>query len=441
MSLDALFQPASIAVYGASATDSGKLGNILLANAASGASEVVAVHPMAESIDGIPALGKLDRATDLVLVSVPAHRVQSAVEDAAAAGAKSCIILTSGFGETGAAGRIAQDHIAAIANEAGMRLAGPNCMGVVSHLGKGRWLNGSYFWAVPDIAGGLSFVSQSGAFGGMFFAHLRDSRLGLSRFLSVGNAADVSLADALEWLGKDDQTTAIGMFIEAIQDGRRFVEVARKVTRSKPVVVLKAGKMAAGARAAISHTGSMAGSHTAVQAGFRRAGVIEAIDTQAFFDAMDVVTAGSLAISVRNIAIVTISGGPCVLAADAAERTGLALPALGGDTVQKLSSLAPSFAALGNPVDLTPQCRADNYIEAIRAVYDDNAVEGVVAINCGLDIPQFGAGIVRGVKATGKPTTAFILDVPAIEKELVGAGIARFGSPERAVAALALGDG
>lgn len=441
MSLDALFQPASIAVYGASAADSGKLGNVLLANAASGAGEVLAVHPEAESIDGIPALNKLDRATDLVLISVPAQRVQSAVEDAAAAGARSGIILTSGFGETGEAGRIVQDRIVAIASEAGMRLVGPNCMGVVSHIGNGRWLNGSYFWAVPDIAGGLSFVSQSGAFGGMFFAHLRDNRLGLSRFLSVGNAADVSLTDALEWLGEDDQTTAIGMFIEGIEDGRHFVEVARKVTRCKPVVVLKAGKMAAGARAAVSHTGSMAGTHSAVQAGFRRAGVIETIDTQAFFDALDVATAGALAVSVRNIAIVTISGGPCVLAADAAERAGLVLPALGEDTVQKLSALAPSFAALGNPIDLTPQCPVGNYIEAISAVYDDDAVEGVVAINCGLDIPQFGAGIVRGVKATGKPTTAFILDVPGVEAELAGAGILRFGSPERAVAALALGSG
>jgi len=441
MSLDGLFTPCSIAVYGASATDSRKLGNTLLANAASGAGEVVAVHPSADNIDGIPAFARLDRAVDLALISVPGHRVESAVADASAAGAKTGIVLSSGFGETGAEGRVIQDRIAALAGAAGMRLVGPNCMGVVSHLGDGNWLNGSYFWAVPEAAGGLSFVSQSGAFGGMFFGHLRSTGLGLSRFLSVGNSADVSVTDALEWLGEDSQTTAIGMFIEGINDGRRFVEVARKVTGRKPVVVLKAGKMAAGAKAAASHTGSMAGSHEAVRAGLRRAGVIEAADTETFFDAMDAAAVGLTRTLVRDIAIITISGGPSVLAADAAERTGLTLPTLGDATLARLSSLAPSFAALGNPIDLTPQCPIDNFIPAIEAVYADEAVKGVVAINCGLDFPQFGTGVARGVGKTGKPTTAFVLDAPGVEAEMASAGVLRFASPERAVAALAKGVG
>ena len=441
MSLDGLFTPCSIAVYGASATDSRKLGNTLLANAASGAGEVVAVHPSADNIDGIPALARLDRAVDLALISVPGHRVESAVADASAAGAKTGIVLSSGFGETGAEGRVIQDRIAALAGAAGMRLVGPNCMGVVSHLGDGNWLNGSYFWAVPEAAGGLSFVSQSGAFGGMFFGHLRSTGLGLSRFLSVGNSADVSVTDALEWLGEDPQTTAIGMFIEGIDDGRRFVEVARRVTARKPVVVLKAGKMAAGAKAAASHTGSMAGSHEAVRAGLRRAGVIEAADTETFFDAMDAAAVGLTRTVVRDIAIITISGGPSVLAADAAERAGLTLPTLGDATLAQLSSLAPSFAALGNPIDLTPQCPIDNFVPAIEAVYADEAVKGVVAINCGLDFPQFGTGVARGVGKTGKPTTAFVLDAPGVEAEMASAGVLRFASPERAVAALAKGVG
>jgi acetyltransferase len=436
MSLDGLFAPRSIALYGASASDPRKLGNTLLANAANGAGEVVPVHPSADTIDNIPAVASLDRPVDLALVSVPAQRVEAAVADAAAAGAKTGIVLSSGFGETGEEGRMVQDRIAQVATAAGMRLVGPNCMGVVSHLGDGRWLNGSYFWAIPETAGGLSFVSQSGAFGGMFFSHLRSSGLGLSRFLSVGNSADVSETDVLEWLGDDPQTTAIGMFIEGIADGRRFVEVARRVTAKKPVVVLKAGKMAAGAKAAASHTGSMAGSHDALQAGLRRAGVIEAADTEAFLDAMDAAAAGLTQTHVRNIAIVTISGGPSVLAADAAERAGLTLPALGTGTLTQLRSLLPSFAALGNPIDLTPQCPADSFVPAIAAVYADEAVDGIVAINCGLDVPQFGLGVARGVAQTGKPTTAFVLDVPAVQAEIAAAGVLRFASPERAVAAL-----
>lgn len=439
MTLDGLFKPTSIAVYGASATDSRKLGNTLLANAANGAGEVLAVHPQADSIDDIPAVSSLDRPVDLALFSVPGHRVEAAVGDAAAAGTKTGIVLSSGFGETGEEGRVVQDRIAALANEAGMRLVGPNCMGVVSHVGGGRWLNGSYFWALPETAGGLSFVSQSGAFGGMFFAHLRDSGLGLSRFLSVGNAADVSVTDALEWLGQDVQTTAIGMFIEGIDDGRHFIDVARKVTVRKPVVVLKAGKMAAGAKAAASHTGSMAGSHEAVRAGLRRAGIIEAADTAGFFDAMDAAAVGLTAASVRNIAIVTISGGPSVVAADAAERAGLTLPTLAEATLVKLKTLVPAFAALGNPIDLTPQCPVDNFVDAISAVYADDAIDAVVAINCGLDFPQFGRGVAHGVATTGKPTTAFVLDVPGVEAEMAGAGVLRFASPERAIAALAIG--
>lgn len=439
MSLDCLFKPKSIAVYGASATDSRKLGNTLLKNAANGAGEVVAVHPDASAIDGINAVARLDRPVDLALISVPDKRVEAAVSDAAAAGAGAAIVLSSGFGETGAAGRAVQDRLVAIARAADMRLIGPNCMGVVSHLGDGRWLNGSYFWRIPTTPGGLSFVSQSGAFGGMFFGHMRSSNLGLARFLSVGNSADVGITDALEWLGDDPQTTAIGMFVEGFGDGRRFVDVARKVTAKKPVVVLKAGKMAAGAKAAASHTGSMAGSHAAVRAALRRAGVIEAADTEAFFDAMDAAAVGLRQKAVKNIAIVTISGGPSVLAADASERAGLVLPSLAPATVARLSQLVPSFAALGNPIDLTPQCPSDCFIPAIEAIYADPAIDGVVAINCGLDLKPFGTGVARGVAATGKPTAAFVLDAPGVEAEMAAAGVLRFSSPERAVNALATG--
>ncbi len=439
MSLDSLFKPRSIAVYGASAPDTRKLGNTLQSNAANGAGDVVAVHPDAAAIDGIPAVAKLDRRIDLALISVPDKRVEAAVADAAAAGAGAAIVLSSGFGETGAAGRVVQDRLVTIARSAGMRLVGPNCMGVVSHLGGDRWLNGSYFWRIPNTAGGLSFVSQSGAFGGMFFAHMRASGLGLSRFLSVGNSADIGITDALEWLGDDAQTSAIGMFVEGIGDGRRFVDVARTITPRKPVVVLKAGKMAAGAKAAASHTGSMAGSHAAIRAGLRRAGVIEAADTEAFFDAMDAAAVGLRKKPARNIAIVTISGGPSVLAADAAERAGLALPTLGRATIDRLRGLVPAFAALGNPIDLTPQCPIDNFIPAIEAIYADAAIEGIVAINCGLDMKPFGTGVARGVAATGKPTAAFVLDAPGVEAEMAGAGVLRFASPERAVNALASG--
>jgi acetyltransferase len=152
---------------------------------------------------------------------------------------------------------------------------------------------------------------------------------------------------------------------------------------------------------------------------------------------MDTAAVGLARKVVRDIAIVTISGGPSVLAADAAERAGLRLPSLADATLERLRALVPAFAALGNPIDLTPQCPLDNFIPAIEAVYADAAVKGVVAINCGLDFAQFGRGVARGVASTGKPTTAFLLDAPGVEAELASAGVLRFASPERAVAALA----
>ena len=439
MSLSRLFAPRSVAVYGASAADSSKLGNILLANVSSGGVPVVAVHPSASRIDGVEVVNSLDRSVDLALVSVRASQVEAAILDAASAGVRCAVVLSSGFAEAGPDGRLRQDRLLAMGRRLGIRLVGPNCMGVVSHLGRGRWLNGSYFWNVPESAGGLSFVSQSGAFGGIFFAHLRASGHGLSRFLSVGNSADLSATDVLRWLGDDDQTTAIGMFIEGIGDGREFVEVARRVTSRKPVVVLKAGKMASGARAALSHTGTMAGRHLAVQAGFRRAGLVEAMDTDDLFEKMDAMARPGAGKKVRNIAVVTISGGPGVLAADAADRLGLRLAPLHEATMRRLSSLVPPFAALGNPVDLTPQCPADRMQIAIEAVFGDPGVEAVVAINCGLDVPGFGEGVVRGAGSSGKPATSFVVDVPGVEKALASAGVPRCRTPERAVAALVRG--
>jgi acetyltransferase len=417
-----------VAVYGAS-RQPGKLGHTLLRNVESGGfkGRVIAINPSL----GVPSLTE---PCDLALVSVPAAAVPDAVADAARAGCRAAIVLSSGFGETGDQGRAAEGRLRETALSAGMRLVGPNCMGVVSRLEQG-WLNGSYYWELPSRSGGVSMVSQSGAFGGMFFAQARSRGLGVSRFLSVGNTADVTETDALEHLASDPWTRVVGVFAEAFKDGRRFVEVAREVTASKPIVVLKAGKGRVGAAAAASHTGSLAGRHAAVQAGFRRAGVIEAESSDEFFDALTVLER-DVRLPGRRIAVLTISGGPGVLAADTAERVGLELPRPEPATVAALRKLAPEFAALGNPIDLTPQCPPANFGPAIEAVFDDPGYDGVVVINCGLDIREFGEGVVRAASRTRKPVGAFLLQTPGIEEAFRAAGIPLLGSPERAVAAL-----
>lgn len=439
--MDAIFEPRSVAVYGAS-RDERKLGHTLLRNVLTGGFDgrLIAVNPSGGEILGVRAVPTLEEGVDLALISVPAASAGTAVADAARAGCRAAIVLASGFGETGPEGKAIEAGLAEIAGAAEMRLVGPNCMGVVSRHGD-RWLNGSYFWRLSDllpraseVAGTVSIVSQSGAFGGMFFAEARRRRLGVARFLSVGNSVDVTETDALGWLSSDPATAVIGLFAEAFRDGRRFVATAERC--QKPIVVLKAGKGGAGVRAAASHTGSLAGRHGAVQAAFARAGVIEAATSDEFFDVLQALRTISLAPG-RGVAVLTISGGPGVLASDAAERLGLRLPPPGEGTARRIRHLAPEFAAVGNPIDLTPQCPPASFPAAIQAVFDEPAYQGVIVINCGLDIPEFGHGVVAARRRTGKPVTAFVLDAPRIESELAEAGIPLLSSPERAVAAYA----
>jgi acetate---CoA ligase (ADP-forming) subunit alpha len=437
--LDPLFAPDSVAVYGASASDPRKLGNTLLRNVLDGVGRVVCVHPTASVIDGVPARPRLDGPVDLALLSVPAGTAEQAVRDAVTAGVRVLVLLSSGFGEAGPAGLATQDRIAGLVREHGARLVGPNCMGVVSHLDGDRWLNGSYFWSVPRRPGPISFISQSGAFGGMFLSEVRRRELGFARFISLGNAPDVSVTDALGWLGADPATEVIGVFTEGLRDGREFIEVAREITPRKPVVVLKGGRGDAGARAAAGHTGSLAGSARAYQAGFDRAGVTAVAGSGDFFDVLTALAAPDARAHGPRVAVLTISGGPGVLAADAAEQRGLVLPALPADRQAAIRRYTPDFAATANPVDLTPQCPPAGFGPAIRAVYDEPGVDGVIVINCGLDIPEFGAGVAAAVAATGKATTAFLLDVPQVRKSIAAAGIPCFDSPEAAVLGYAAG--
>lgn len=436
--LDAVFEPASVAVYGASATDSDRLGNRLLRNVAASGRAVTVVHPRAQEVDGHAAVPSLDASVDLALVSVPAERAVEAVADAADGGARAAIVLASGFGESGPDGRRRQERLLAAARATGMRIVGPNCMGVVSRLGPDTWLDGSYFAEVPRTAGGVSMVSQSGAFGGMFLREVTARGAGLARFLSIGNAADVGLADALAWLATDERTTAIGCFVESIADGAAFIAAASTASARVPVVAIKAGRHAAGARAAASHTGAIAGVHGALRAAFLRSEVSEATRSDDFFDRL--FAAGAVARKGgRRVAIVTVSGGPAVLAADACAELALELPELAPATQEALRALVPDFAPVTNPVDLTPQCPPAVMGEALRLVYEDPAVEGVIVIDYGMDLPELGRAVADATAASGKRTTGFVLDAPAVTAALTAAGIPLFAGPERAAAGYAAG--
>jgi acetyltransferase len=314
-----------------------------------------------------------------------------------------------------------------------MRIIGPNCMGVVNVPGR---LNASYFWDVPQQPGGISFVSQSGAYGGLFFREMRERALGVAKFLSIGNQADLGFTECLGWLADDPETRVVGVFVEGIRDGRAFVRAARRLARAKPVVALKGGRADAGRRAAGSHTGSLAGAWETYRAAFLDVGIVPVEETEELFDAIVTLEAHQARPPRgRGVAILTISGGPSVVAADAAEAAGLQVPALPAARRTALRAYLPEFGADANPVDMTPQMEPAGFAPSIQLVLDAPEVSGAVAINVGLDRPEYGDGLATAQAATGKPIVACTIDTPEMDRRLRGAGIPRAPGPASAIRA------
>ena len=434
--LDALFAPRRLALLGVS-RDPAKLGHVLLRNVITAGfpGEIHVVNPGARPILGLPTVsrvGELPRAIDLALISLPPAAVLDAVRDLAALGTRVAVILTSGFGEVDHQGGKAQQELLEAARAGGLRLVGPNCMGVCSRPAR---LNATYFWDLPDVPGHVAVISQSGAYGGLILRHLGGQAIGVSRFLSIGNQADLEIAEALDYLAGDAETHLVACFIEAVRDGRRFVEAAARVTAEKPMVVLKAGRTEAGRRAADSHTGSLAGASEAYQAAFRRAGVVACAETEEFFDSIQALVMSPARPQQASLAVITVSGGPSVVAADAAEAAGISLPATAPETRAGLRRLLPAFAAVGNPVDMTPQVNPQHIRDAAMLVLSEGGMAGVLAVNVGLDIPAFAEGLLGAARAARKPLVACAADAPTVAAKLTAAGAPVYPTPERAVRA------
>jgi acyl-CoA synthetase (NDP forming) len=435
--LTALFAPARVAVVGVSRNPA-KLGHRLLENVTTGgfAGAVLPVNPSGEHILGLPTVRTIEAlpdGVDLALISLPAPAVPEAIQALGARHVKAAVILSSGFGEVDGDGVATQIELLATARAAGLRLVGPNCMGVYSAPAR---LNGTYFWDLPRAPGGISVVSQSGAYGGLIFRHLGSRGLGVARFVSIGNQVDVEIGELVDWLIDDPSTALIACFVEALRDGPRFLAAAARAAGRKPIVMLKGGRTDAGRRAAGSHTGSLAGTWEVYRAACAGARIVLAEETEEFFDAIETLVAIPAARpAARRVAVVTVSGGPSVIAADTAEREGLDMPALGASTREALRRLLPTFAAVGNPVDLTPQVEPARIGTAVRCVFDEPSVAGVIAVNVGLDIPEFAEGVVAATRATGKPAVAFTADAPQIAARLRAGGVPVMASPERAVRA------
>jgi acetyl coenzyme A synthetase (ADP forming)-like protein len=439
-SLRPFFEPAAVAVVGASRRR-GSIGgelfrNILAADYAGAAYPVNRSGEPVAGVRGYRSVAEIGATVDLVVICLPGDRVEAATAEALAAGVEAICVISSGFAEVGDEGRGRQERLLALVRAHGARLVGPNCLGIaVPALG----LNATFApRALP--AGRIAFSSQSGALGLSLLEKAAERNLGFSAFVSIGNKADVSSNDLLEWWEDDEETDLVLLYLESFGNPRKFGRLAERVSRKKPVLALKAGTSSAGRRAASSHTAALAGSEAAVDALFRQAGVLRARTLEELVDVATLLSSQPLPEG-RRVAVVTNAGGLGILCADACAAAGLELPALGPATAQALRAALPADASVANPVDLLGSATAATYAAALPLIMADPDVDAVIA----LFVPPVVAGadevataIVGSGRSSDKPLLAAVVSadgVPAAFRER-GAPVAAFAYPESAARAL-----
>ncbi len=442
--LDGLFRPRSVAVIGASRRAQ-QIGHQVVANLVDGGFQGP-VHPVNPSAAVVRSMHCHKRVhdipdpVDLAVLVVPASAVLRAAKDCAAAGVKGLVVISAGFSEVGAAGAARQAELTALCKKHHMRLVGPNCMGVLN-TDPAVCLNAS-FAASPPEPGGAAFLSQSGALGEAILSDARSLGLGVSMFASLGNRADVSPSDLLEYWEHDPATQQILMYLEAFGDPERFMQAARRVSRTKPILVVKAGRSARGAAAAISHTGSLAGSEAAVDSLLNQCGVLRVDTMNHLFALASAVQAGAFPKGNR-VAIVTNAGGPAILATDACVAAGLDVGDLSEKTRAKLATFLPPEASLANPVDLIAGADAAVFDKALAAVLSDRRVDMVIAIFVSpvmIDSSTVAKVIAKHFARSSKPITACLLGKDKGEQALATlreAGVPHYRFPEEAARVLA----
>lgn len=443
--LSALLAPRSIAVIGASRraeTMGHQILHNLIAYGFTGA--VYPVNPSAASVCSVRAyacVADVPAPLDVAMIVVPKERVLGVAEECGVAGVKGLIVISAGFREMGEEGAERERRLMDIVRRHRMRMLGPNCMGIVN-ADPAVSLNATFATAMPPF-GHAAFVSQSGALGLSVLDHAREYGIGISQFVSVGNKPDVSGNDLLLAWEEDPAVTVILMYVENFGNPARFLEIARRITKTKPIIVVKSGRSRAGARAATSHTGALAASDTAVDALLTQAGVLRASTIEELFDMAMAFEVRVLPRS-RRTAVLTNAGGPGILAADAMDAYGLDLVELSPATVDRLRPLFPAEASIRNPLDMIASATPDGYKSAMMALLDDPDVDVVVPIF----VPPFGvkqeavAEAIVGAAAThaDKPVVAVLMGregLPQGRAELHAASIPAYVFPESAARAVA----
>ncbi len=376
------FNPKKVAVVGAS-TSRGKVGNSVLLNLITCGyqGKIIPINPSASEVEGLTSYPSLTEAVekegsiDLVIVAVPAKAVLSVAKECVAAGTKQLIVISAGFKEVGKEGAALERELAEICRTNGIGLLGPNCLGMMdTHTP----INASFAQDFPN-PGAIAFISQSGALGTAVLDWAISQKIGLSKFISLGNKAGLDETDFIEAAAADPNTKVILCYIENVVDGPRFMDVARKTSAIKPVIIFKAGTSEAGARAASSHTGALAGNDQTYETVFKQSGVLRVRRMEDLFSLASVFLSQPLPAGDR-VTIVTNAGGPGIIAADTVERLGLQMARFTKDTIEKMRSQLPAEANLLNPVDVIGDAKADRYLFALENVLADENVDGVVIL-------------------------------------------------------------
>jgi len=438
--LEHFFTPKSVAVIGAS-TEPGKVGYDIVHNLldAKFQGEIYPVNPKADEIQGLvvyKSVLEIPASVDLAVIVIPAKFVISAVEQCGQKGIDAVVIITAGFKEVGADGAKLQDELMDMARKYGIRIIGPNCLGIISTA---VGLNASFAPSTPKN-GHLGLLSQSGALADAILDWSSQVGIGYNMFFTFGNQADVNTIDLLRAWKDAPDIRAIVAYVEAIKEGKAFMEAAEEVARVKPVIIVKSGTTAAGAKAAASHTGSLAGSDAAYDAAFRQCGVLRARTVQDLFDCA-IAFANQPLPRGKRIGIVTNAGGPGILCSDAIEKAGLALAVINPPTEAKLRTRLPAMANFHNPVDVLGDAKAAVYEFAIRTLLEDPEIDGIITIvtpQTSTEIFETADAIVNISREVDKPILSCFMGgtlmQPGVD-HLMNNEVPNYPFPERAVAA------
>jgi len=451
--LDAIFRPRSVAVIGAS-RDRTSIGREILHNIIEYEfnGTVFPVNPKATTVHSLkcyPDIESIPDPIDLAVIVVPRQHVSAVVDQCGRKGVKGAVVITAGFKEVGGEGIRREAELLEKVRGYGMRLVGPNCMGVVNTDPDVR-LNATFAKAMPlagNAAGRIGFISQSGALGEAILANARDLNLGISMFASTGNKADISGNDLLEYWENDPSVSIILMYLESFGNPDKFTQLARRITRKKPILAVKAGRTTSGARAANTHTGSMAGLDVAVDSLLGQCGVIRAATIEEMFVYAQTISKQPTPAGGR-IGIVTNAGGPGILAADACENLGLSLPQLAEGSLEALRKVLPPEGTPANPIDLIASAGPDRYAPAVRIALEDPGIDALIVIFVSpimIDAHAVARAIVSSAASYAGPpkpiVTCFMGKVGWEEgiRELEGNGIPVYRFPELAAEGIAAG--